>query len=120
MKVDRSLPPRQGLILSVTSVTSVTTRMNIGLSGDFTVTSNGYMRVTVTFGCAVGALRASHSFPPAPCEELKVTGYKPNEYWVFWWFYCYIPRLHDGYGYDQGFRERRGISVCFLDTARHS
>jgi len=45
-----SSPPASGRNGRVT----VTNRINTGLSGVFTVTSNGYIMVTVTFGSVAG------------------------------------------------------------------
>src|SRR5438477_3795365 len=50
-----SSPPASGRNGRVT----VTNRINTGLSGVFTVTSEGYIMVTVTFGPPAGTFRAS-------------------------------------------------------------
>ena len=69
VKVDCSLPRLKAHFYGYT----VTTRMNIGFTGVFTVTSNGYIMVTVTFGSAARASRVSHSFPPPPGRNGRVT-----------------------------------------------
>ena len=43
---------------------TVTTRVDIGFSGVFTVTPNGYIMVTVTSGPSAGVARASPFLPP--------------------------------------------------------